>query len=196
MKVIDLELTGVTPMLQHRMSDETLMGLILGSKVAPKPSKAPESLRDIAEAAVYRLSNGKCAIPTEYVRQAFIGASADFRQKSSSRKSIKGIAGAVLRPTEECVPILGADDEPVDTFELDVRRGVNHQRGAVGVVRPRFENWKVRMTVEVDDDLVAPAVVHDVLNAAGRKVGLGSFRVANRGFFGQFRVTKFDERSS
>jgi len=63
----------------------------------------------------------------------------------------------------------------------------------VAVCRPRFDKWKLKTTIVVDDELVNPDTVLDMLNDAGKRSGIGSFRVSKGGYFGQFVVTKFEE---
>lgn len=82
---------------------------------------------------------------------------------------------------------------PVSDFEVDVRRATNHQKGAVAVCRPRFDKWFAEMELHIDDDIVSIETVNDMLQDAGKRSGIGSFRVSKGGIFGKFQVIEFKE---
>lgn len=192
MKQVEVEIEGVTPLLQHRMNEETLMGLL-----APKArkTKVVEELtpRQIAEKAVYRDDKG-CFIPAEYVVGAFKFAASDFKENNKTRRSMKTIAAAIFRPNEGVIRLLDEEGKQLKDFEVDIKKATNHAaKGAVAVCRPRFDRWKCRFTVSIDDSMIAPALAQQIFEESGKRVGIGSFRVAKGGVFGQFRVTKWKE---
>ena len=191
MKRYSIELTGVTPMLQHKMTDEELMGL-LGSKSERKKDKEIQTPREIAEKYAYKSENGFC-VPTSYIVGAFKNVASEYKQKNSQRKSIKSIAGGVFRPETEFADLIDDKDQTISTFEVDIKKATNHQKGAVVICRPRFDRWKIKTTIVIDEALVSPEIVLDMLNDAGKRSGIGSFRVAKGGYYGQFSVTNFNE---
>ena len=191
MKRYEIELTGNTPLLQHRMTEEELFGL-LGTKTNKKKDKEEQTPRQIADKYCYR-KDGKFVIPTGYIVGAFKNVASEYKQKNSQRKSIKSIAGGVFRPEEEFAELTLKNGKTIKDFEVDVRKATNHQKGAVAVCRPRFDEWKLKTTISIDDDLLSPDVALDILNDAGRRSGIGSFRVSKGGYFGAFGVTKFEE---
>lgn len=191
MKRFELEIKGTTPLLQHRMTEEELFGL-LGAKSGKKKDKEEQTPREIAEKYTYKDETGYC-VPTSYLVGAFKNVASEYKQKNSQRKSLKSIAGGILRPEVEFSSILDESDKPLKNFEVDIRKATNHQKGAVAVCRPRFDKWKLKTTIVVDDELVSPDTVLDMLNDAGKRSGIGSFRVSKGGYFGQFVVTKFEE---
>lgn len=191
MKRYEIELTGNTPLLQHRMTEEELFGL-LGTKTNKKKDKEEQTPRQIADKYCYR-KDGKFVIPTGYIVGAFKNVASEYKQKNSQRKSIKSIAGGVFRPEEEFATLTLKSGKDIKDFEVDVRKATNHQKGAVAVCRPRFDEWKLKTTISIDDDLLSPDVALDILNDAGRRSGIGSFRISKGGYFGSFGVTKFEE---
>ena len=80
-------------------------------------------------------------------------------------------------------------DKPIKKFEIDIRKATNHQKGAVAVCRPSFDEWKVKFTAQIDDNIASADTIQQVLEDAGRRSGMGSFRVSRGGYFGQFRLT-------
>lgn len=193
MRRFEVEITGITPLMQHRMPEEALFGLmgIKSEKIKPMEELTP---REIADRHVYKTTDGKYYIPMEYIAQAFVGAASEHKQKNSKRASLKAIAAGVFRPETETSTLLDPEtDKPLTSYEVDVRKATNHQKGAVAACRPRFEKWRAKFIIGIDDTLVATATAQHVLEDAGRRVGIGSYRVAKRGYFGQFNVTKWEE---
>lgn len=192
MKQVEIEIEGITPLLQHRMTQEELFGL-LGAKTERKKAKEVLTPREIAEKYVYKSESGECYIPMDYVVGAFAHVASDYKQKNTARKSLKTVARGIFRPSQESATLLDKDNKPLKDFEVDVRKATNHQKGAVAVCRPRFDTWKTKFKVMIDDDIVATETAHEILNDAGKRSGIGSFRVSKGGYFGQFIVTKWTE---
>lgn len=192
MKTIEVELTGVTPLLHHRMDEEALFKL-LGAKTARKTDKEELSPREIAQKHVYQNADGKYFVPAEYIVGAFAHVASDYKQKNSARKSLKTIAKGIFQPQDAQGILTDEAGKDLESFEVDIRKATNHQKGAVAVCRPRFDRWKVRMKFNIDPTLVSSEMVHEMLNDSGKRSGIGSFRVSRGGYFGQFRVTEFKE---
>lgn len=189
MKSVEVEIQGKTPLMHHRMSEEALLKL-LGAKSKKKVVKEERLPREIAEEHAYKNTAGQYYIPMEYISGAFKHVASDYKQ-TSGKKSYKAIAGGIFRPTTAAAVLLDSDDEPILDFEVDIKKATNHQAGAVAVCRPRFDDWKAKFTVEIDDSLISTDQVLEILSDAGKRSGIGSFRVAKSGSYGQFSVTKF-----
>lgn len=86
MKTFYVELTGVTPLLQHRMTEEELFGL-LGAKSSKKKDKEILTPREIAQKYVYMVGKNY-VIPTGYLSGAFISIASEYKQSNSQRKSM------------------------------------------------------------------------------------------------------------
>jgi hypothetical protein len=195
MKTYKVEITGITALMHHKMTDEQLFGL-LGARASKKKTKEVRTPREIAEQHAYKTKDGKYYIPLSYVSGAFAQIASDYKQSNSQRKSYKAIAGGIFRPLNESAILLTKDGKEIKDFEVDVRKATNHQRGAVAVCRPRFDDWKCLFEVAIDEGLIAPEIVLEMLNDAGKRSGIGSFRVSKSGYFGQFSVTNFQEMKS
>lgn len=192
MKTIEVEIEGTTPLLHHRMPEEELFGL-LGAKTEKKKAKEELTPREIAERYAYKNDAGQFYIPMEYVVGAFAHVASDYKQKNTTRKSLKTVARGIFRPAQDSAVLLNKANEPLTSFEVDVRKATNHQKGAVAVCRPRFDCWKARFRINVDTDIVATETANEMLNDAGKRSGIGSFRVSRGGYFGQFIVTEWKE---
>lgn len=191
MKRYEVEIKGVSPLLQHRMTDEELQGL-LGTKTQKKKDKEELTPREIAEKYAYKNGPNFC-VPTSYVMGAFKAVASEYKQKNSQRKSLKSIAAGILRPEVEFTDLLDDQNNPITSFEVDIKKATNHQKGAVAVCRPRFDRWKLKTSFVIDTDLASPETVLEMLNDAGKRSGIGSFRISKGGYYGGFVVTEFKE---
>ncbi len=110
-----------------------------------------------------------------------------------------GIKGAKSMKKGEAMKaaVLGAEpffplefDGPLDLTELYETgrfidyRGVVIQRARTMRARPRFDDWKLTVTLLVDEDAINPREVLAAYQYAGRLVGIGDFRPR----FGRFEV--------
>ena len=151
--------------------------------------------REIAEKYAYKNEDGTFYIPSDYITGALTYVASEYKQKNSTRKSLKQIIKGVVSPVQHKADLYKDESlsEKVDHFEVDVRKATNHQKGAVAVCRPRFDKWFAELDLEIDTDLVSTEVLKDMLEDAGKRSGIGSFRVAKGGMFGKFQVIEFKE---
>ncbi len=191
MKLFKVKIKGTTALMHHRFTEEALFGL-LGPKTKKKKSEEPRTPREIAESHAYKGTDGSFYIPTEMVGGAFALAASEYKLSSTSRKSLKTVAKAAFRPTQETATLKN-DGQPIKDFEVDVRRATNHKVGAVAVCRPRFDRWEAEFDVQIDTDISPDKTALEILQEAGKKSGIGSFRVSKGGFFGQFNVIEWKE---
>lgn len=193
MKRYKIKLKGNTPLMHHRLDVNQLIGPCGPKPRGKKGEKEKLVPREVAERHVYRDNDGCCVIPTSYIMGAFKGAASDYKQQNSIRKSLKSIAAGIFCPDNEYEKLLDNKGKVLKNFEVDVRPAVNHQKGAIVVCRPRFDEWNVEMTVSIDDELISQETTLHILNDAGRRCGIGSYRVSKGGPFGKFQVVEFIE---
>lgn len=192
MRRFRVKIKGVTPLMHHRMTEEALFSL-LGNKAKKKKTAEVKTPREIADEHAYKTTDGHFFIPLSYVSGAFAHVASDYKQSNSQRKSYKSIAGGVFRPAPEAAVLVNPETgEKLSSYEVDIRKATNHKAGAVAVCRPRFDRWGCEFEVTINDDLLPPDTALQILNDAGLRSGIGSFRVSNGGFFGQFSVTNFE----
>jgi len=190
MQTFHIKIKGTSPYMQHKMPEDELFKL-LGSKTDKKVDKAELTPRQVAERHVYKMKDGTCYIPAEHLSGAFAHVASDYKQKHSVRKSLKTVAKGIFRPVTLQGILRNHKNEKLKDYEVDIRKATNHQKGAVAVCRPRFDEWQVSFDVAIDDTIVNPDKCLEILNDAGRRAGMGSFRVARGGYHGQFVVTEF-----
>lgn len=175
---VAVKLRGVSSMLFHRWNCEA----VEAKANAKKGSAAKKS--DDVESYVYRNPAGELCIPGEYLRQAIIMA-AKFRQDPRSpRKSAADLFKAAVVATTELASL-----GKIDWDFLDKRR-VTVQRNGITRTRPAmFEGWTATFILAVlVPEYVSPDVLQEVIENAGRLVGIGDFRPT----YGRFAVASFE----
>ena len=171
-------IAGVSPILWHRWSVES----VEAKGKAAKGSRAKKE--DDIESYVWRDEKGFLSLPTEYLRQSVIGAAKYRQDPRSPRKSAQDLFKAgVACGTDLCS--LGTKD-----WDYIDRRRVNIQRAGITRSRPALlAGWRATRELAVlIPEYITPAVLNEVIQQAGRLVGVAD----NRPSFGRFQVTNFE----
>ena len=183
MQKFKVEIVGVTPYMQHRMDDAKLeeWEKNRGRVIERDDVNKEDAVR--AEFHCYRNSDGKCYVPGEHLRGALIEAGSFIKSKvGNSRKSMKNIVAGMffIDPSEVIVP---------DYDAIDKRSAWNRNAKArIIVIRPKWNKWKLKFVLLVDNDTITQETVRELIDYAGRYVGIGSFRPTNNGMFGRFEL--------
>jgi hypothetical protein len=67
--------------------------------------------------------------------------------------------------------------------------------GRIMCHRPCFHEWSIPFEVELDTDILNPKLFREIVDAAGKRIGLGDFRPDNKGPFGKFVVKTWKQRA-
>jgi hypothetical protein len=174
---VNVSLRGVADILFHRWNAEAVD---VKSKAA-KNSAAKKT--DDLESYVYRDEAGNLCLPGEYVRQSIIGA-AKFRQDPRSpRKSAQDLFKAGI------VSLTALASLGTAKWDYEDRRRVVIQRNGVNRIRPAMRvGWKADFQLMSNlPEYIDPDLLQEVLEMAGRLIGLGDFRPT----YGRFAVASF-----
>ena len=180
--------TGVTPLLQHNPAS-MWEGRGVGASTRGKNIPTPE---DEARQGAYILPTGQLYMPALALRNCFLeGCSrGDFRV---GRKPLKvPLASGLIIPGEKLPLTRGSAPIMETDYEISQMRAVIQRAGIIRS-RPRIaEGWEIAFTVLVDAALYrqsqALAQIWELFNFAGHTVGIGDYRPARLGTYGQFKV--------
>lgn len=175
--MVAVTVKGTADLLFHRWNCEA----VDAKAGAAKGSKGKKT--DNVESYVYRNEKNELCIPGEYLRQAIITA-AKFRQDPRSpRKSAMDLYKAAV------VPLTALASLGKSEWDYEDRRRAVVQRNAINRVRPALRpGWEAEFEFLVNlPEYVAPDTLNDVIQQAGRLVGVGDFRPT----YGRFQVISY-----
>lgn len=191
MKTYVASIKGITAILQHRFSEASEL-----PGTSRRVHIKDEDPRDAAERAAHRDPEGRLYIPGAAVSRMLREGGSSHKQKGS-RKSLKFVIPAAILIPEDIIHLLDVDGEPLTEFEVDSRPVViPATKGRIMRHRPRLNIWGAEFHVEVDDDMIDPNIIHQILVEGGTKIGLGDFRPEKGGPFGRFHVVRWAEMGS
>lgn len=173
-----IEIEGSSDFLFHKWNCEA----VEEKSRAAKGSKA-KKLDDL-ETFVYRDENGFLSIPGEYLRGAIIHAAKFKQDPRSPRKSAMDLFKAGVVSLTNMASVGVKDWDYVD------KRRVVIQRSAITRSRPALnKGWKCEIMLAIlVPEYIDQFLLQEIVNIAGRLVGIGDFRPT----FGRFNVTKFE----
>lgn len=188
MKTINVTIEGTTPLLCNRFADAAQMAATSGNRLAVVGDKGTP--REQAEARLYAGHDGKPMIPQPNLFRCLIDAGKYFKhgkskvttQKTSLIPACVEIGGLEL-------PITHKEPWTVDTRAVRIPS----TGGRILCHRPCFHDWKLSFTINVDTEMLSPKLLREIVDAAGKRVGLGDFRPDCKGPFGKFVVTSWKE---
>jgi hypothetical protein len=137
-----------------------------------------------SELAAYRDSEGNLALPSMALHRCMIQGSSGY--KAGKKSLMPYISGSVTIMPE--MISLG-----VKKYEIDIRTVVI-QRQRVLKARPKIVDWTAKFEIHYDSrDIPSPAVINEILEECGRRIGILDFRPTCKGPFGKFEVKEFKE---
>jgi len=179
MEKIDVTITGTRPLLMHAIPKD------FGQKKVGRGAQ-PDPKED-AEAAMYRDKDGKIAIPSINLLSSLRKAATDYKVPGKARKTFRDLIFSGVQFASAYIPLNCNGTKPEKAWEIDLQP-VNIQRAKIIRARPRFDEWSLSFQMEIVDDLIQPKVLQDMLESAGRFIGLCDYRP----LFGLFKVDKFE----
>jgi hypothetical protein len=198
MLTVRIKIRGTTPLLMNRMSESVLEGLRTKTK-APKTKQigSTRTPREEATAKVYS-HGGAPMIPGENLMSCLIAAGVfvrlDAKRQISTGKAT--ILPGLMSLLDFVLPLTTPDSGLPAKWEADVRKGVNpNGNEAVAICRPRFDAWGFSARISIDDRTIGENTIRELWDLAGKRIGLGDFRPARKGIFGQFVVECWERDS-
>lgn len=176
--IVDVEIEGITPLLMHNAEK-------MGERAKPLPGASIDPNAEARKYAYIAMRNGKeeLYVPSVAVKACILNGAKGNKMGKYSAATI--LAGCIRIEPDKLW--LGTDK-----YEIDVRSAVNPKAGRVMVYRPKIKNWKLNFQLLYLKKLVDPGAIKPILQIAGIKAGLLSYRPANGGEFGMFKVNKYE----
>ncbi len=191
---VEVVCRGATPLLMSSMSEQQLLDLWFKNK-APKTATRRKP-REEAESKLHRMPDGRLHLPTRALYSCLVNAGQFIRLDGKRQISTadKTILPSMLSLLSQTIPLTMHDGETPATWEVDIMQGRNPNGGeAVCIIRPRLDEWQFAVSIEVDQSLMPLTMARELLDIAGRRIGLLDYNPRHRGTYGQFRVVQWQE---
>lgn len=189
MKTIQIRISGTTPILLNRFTDEAAMASTSGTRAATVGGKGTP--REQAEKKLYLSeTNGVPIIPSPNLFRCIIDAGKYFKAGKAKITTVKSsLIPACLAIEEFELPI-----ESPTPWEVDIRAvRIPSTGGRILAHRPCFHDWKLQFTLVLDTEMMDSKLLREIIDAAGKRIGLGDFRPDCKGPFGKFVVERWEE---
>lgn len=184
METVNVKIQGLVPLLQHRyiFKDE------LEEDAKRRSGKKDFSLE--WRTALYYDETIGVYQPSSHIEGALIKAATSFLIPGRGKKSYKDLFKSAVFVSPEYIPhgLKGSPDQLKAEQKLLIdRRLVRVNNSGVERLRPMIKNWSLEFNIEIADDQISKDTVQQVLEHAGRYIGIGDFRPK----YGRFTIAKF-----
>ncbi|MBI5788545.1 MAG: hypothetical protein HZA78_06810 [Candidatus Schekmanbacteria bacterium] len=185
MKSVNVKVQGISPLLQHRyvFTDE--------KEEAAKKRSGKKDYSEEWKSALYWDNELGVIQPAGHLEAAMIKAAVNFQIVGKGKKTYKDLFKSAVFVSPDYIPhgLKGSKEDLVQEGRLTIdKRLVRVNNSGVERLRPMLKNWLLEFMIEIHDEQISADTVHQVLEHAGRYVGIGDFRPK----FGRFSVVKFE----
>lgn len=172
MKTVAVRISGLSPLLMHKFPEVPIEAF----------DKKPKE--EQAELSVYRDAHGKLSIPCVCMQRALVSAATYSKGKGRASLQKQAAACLLVQPVNLSLE--------TDEYAIDARPVViPATKGRVMRYRPRIDEWSVDFDVTYDETLITPVQMREIVDNAGKRVGVLDFRPERKGPFGRFIVTRW-----
>lgn len=188
MKHVAVTIQGTTPLLCNRFTDAAQLQATQGTAITFVGDRGTP--RQQAEVKLYLGQTGEPIIPQPNLFRCLIDAGKFFkagRSKVTTHKT--SLIPACVTIEELEIPIRHTEPWSVDTRPVRIPS----TGGRILCHRPCFNDWELEFTLVVDTDILSVKLLREIVDAAGKRIGLGDFRPDCKGPFGKFSVVHWAE---
>ena len=179
MKTYKVTITGISPLLMHRPS-----GLI--GDISKEKNQKEMTPKEQAEISLYINPDGKLYQPETHLKGALVESGKNQAVVGKGKATYSKIVGYAVQI--EPFEII----HKIQTWEIFSCLAVIN-RGRVLIHRPLLRKWELDFEITFDEEQVPSSILKEILERAGKFVGIGDWRPAKKGRFGKFQVTSWKE---
>ena len=185
MITFDVELTGVSPLLLNRFTDAAALDATNGVRSSVN-ARDRGSEYEQAEEKLYKDDNGVIVIPAMNLHRCIVDGGKFHKQ---GKKQVTTAKESLLY-SASFINVLYIPIQHTAPWQVDVKPIVIPSTGGRMLrYRPRFDDWKLRFRLDMDERLITETLMRMIVDDAGNRIGLGDFRPARKGPHGRFVVT-------
>jgi hypothetical protein len=187
--IIEVTISGLTPLIFDKFYNELLVG-----KESRAVGKGVELLPlEQAKVRLYLDPKGKAVLPQEYLLRAIIDAGRFIKvgkRQLSTRDETIVTSFLALEGVYYSI-------ESKSGWRVD-SRGIVNQKTKDRVIchRPIFDDWTVKFSIDFDESECKVSIARELVDRAGKAIGIGVMRPSRKGPYGRFKVVKWVEKES
>lgn len=187
---ISIETEGVTPLICNRFTDEAAQASTSGDRGSSAAADRGTPL-EISESKLYKDTDGTLMIPGPNLLRSIVDGGSftkiGKKQVTTARSSMLYSCVAIM---ETVIPIIHKQPWKVDTRPVRIPS----TGGRILTHRPMFDDWKLQFEVDLDTSILNVKLFRQIVDDAGKRIGLGDFRPATKGPYGRYNVTRWVEQ--
>lgn len=190
MKRIAIRIEGTKPLLVHKFTDAAAMDSTSGARKSTSGDRGTPM--EEAEKCLYKSAEDEktLVIPQPNLFRCILDAGTFFKSgKSKVTTQKSSMIPSCLSLDQVEYPIEHKEAWSVDTRSVCIPS----TGGRILRHRPKFNDWALSFEAELDTDIIGIRLFREIVDAAGKRIGLGDFRPARKGPFGVFCVTSWTE---
>lgn len=180
MEKIKVQIEGTTPILFNRFRDTAIEG------------KSKKRTGAMAEAEIedklYQDEDGKTQFPSVYLKNYIVEESKQFKivGKGKSTYSKLVVSTVDIEPF-----MIELEAGKYEVFRISAVNPMT--KGRMMTERPKYNKWKAEFEIILNDPAVPVSVINEILEHAGKYVGVGDWRPEKKGMFGKFLISEFKQ---
>jgi len=188
---IHIRIDGITPLLCNRFTEQAAEAASNGTRSAIATTDRGTPL-EIAKSKLYHDLDGSICLPQPNVLRCIVeGGRYHKVGKAQITTDKKSLLFACVDIESAAIKLIHQQPWKVDTRPVRIPT----TGGRILAHRPMFDDWGLEFVLLLDTTIMSPKMMRQIVDDAGKRVGLGDFRPATKGPFGRFVVTRWEEKA-
>lgn len=187
---VQVEVEGITPLICSKFTDEAAMAASNGTRTSSAVADRGTP-QEVAEKKLYIGLDGSPMIPQPNLLRCIVDGGQFHKagRKQITTKKESMLYGCLdIEGTE--IPLIHKQPWKVDTRAVRIPS----TGGRILAHRPMFDDWRLRFLMDIDLTIISPKLMRQIVDDAGKRVGLGDFRPSTKGPYGKFVVIRWAEQ--
>jgi len=175
---VEVTIEGTTPILFNRFRDVAIEG---------KSKKRTGAQADLdIEDKLYKDEKGKVMLPSVYIKNCIVEAAKQFKIVGKGKSTYSKLVASTI----DVMPFyIDFESGKYEVFRISAVNPMT--KGRMMTERPKFNKWSASFEIILNDEAVPVSVMNEILEHAGKYVGVGDWRPEKKGMFGKFMITSF-----
>lgn len=187
---IDITVTGQTALICNRFHDAAAEKASGGSSAASSAADRGTPLEIAREKLYPSAYRDHWIIPQPNLLRCLVDGG---QFHKAGKKQITTQKSSIMY---SCLDIEGSEIEikHKEPWRVDTRAvRIPSTGGRILSHRPMFDDWELSFVADIDTSIVGAKLFRQIVDDAGKRIGLGDFRPQTKGPYGKFVVTRWAE---